>query len=202
MRFVLVAAAALAALTAAFALPAGAHVTQVTAPGPQCGGTLWKMMTLSDTGKTAVHWAPTATTLPDIAKLSAPAKITTARSSAFQKQVWKLTAVIQSYRQASNGELVFQLFDINSSQYMNAYMPSASCLPTKARGRAQMLAARIAFFKQCPAPTGNWQPLGATAEITGVGFWNPVKTTAGASKNGAELRPLLSVNITQGCGKF
>jgi hypothetical protein len=202
MRFVLVAAAALAALTAAFALPAGARVAHVTAPGPQCGGTLWKLMTLSDTGKTAVHWAPTATTLPDIAKLSAPAKITTARSSAFQKQVWKLTAVIQSYRQASNGELVFQLFDVPSSLYMNAYMPSASCLPTKARGRAQMLAARNAFLKQCPAPTANWQPLGATAEITGVGFWNPVKTTAGASKNGAELRPLLSVNITQGCGKF
>jgi hypothetical protein len=202
MRFVLVAAAALAALTAAFALPAGARSTHVTAPGPQCGGTLWKLMTLSDTAKTAVHWAPTATTLPDIAKLTAPAKITTARSSAFQKQVWKLTAVIQSYRQASNGELVFQLFDINSSLYMNAYMPSSSCLPTKARGRAQMLAARNAFLKQCPAPTVNWQPLGATAEITGVGFWNPVKTTAGAAKNGAELRPLLDVNITQGCGHF
>ena len=202
MRFVLVAAAALAALTAAFALPAGARVTHVTAPGPQCGGTLWKLMTLSDTGKTAVHWAPTATTISDIAKLSAPAKITTARSSAFQKQVWQLTAVIQSYRQASNGEIVFQLFDINSSLYMNAYMPSASCLPTKARGRAQMLATRNAFLKQCPAPTGNWAPLGATAQVTGVGFWNPVKTTAGASKNGAELRPLLSVNITQGCGKF
>src|ERR1700704_2372495 len=139
MRFVLAAAAALAALPAAFAVPAGAHVS---APGPQCGGTLWKMMTLSDTGKTAVHWVPSATTIPDIAKLSAPAKITTARSSAFQKQVWKLTAVIQSYRQASNGELVFQLFDINSSLYMNAYMPSPSCLPSKARGRAPMVAAR------------------------------------------------------------
>jgi len=111
-------------------------------------------------------------------------------------------AACRGDRQASNGEIVFQLFDINSSLYMNAYMPSASCLPTKARGRAQMLATRNAFLKQCPAPTGNWAPLGATAEITGVGFWNPVKTTAGASKNGAELRPLLSVNITQGCGKF
>jgi hypothetical protein len=199
MRFVLVAAAALAALAAAFALPAGAHVA---APGPQCGGTLWKLMTLSDTGKTAVHWTPTATTIADISKLSAPAKITTARSSAFKKQVWSLTAVIQSYRQASNGELVFQLFDISSSLYMNAYMPSASCLPSNARGRAQMVATRNAFLKQCPAPTVNWQPLGATAQITGVGFWNPVKTTAGASKNGAELRPLLSVSITQGCGKF
>jgi hypothetical protein len=202
MRFVLVAAAALAALTAAFALPAGAHVTHVTAPGPQCGGTLWKLMTLSDTGKTAVHWAPTATTIPDIAKLSAPAKITTARGSAFQKQVWKLTAVIQRYRQASNGEIVLELFDIPTSTYMNAYLPSAQCLPTKARGRAQMLAARNGFLKDCPAVTGDWQLLGATADVSGVGFWNSVKTTMGALKNGAELRPLIDLKITQGCGHF
>jgi hypothetical protein len=85
---------------------------------------------------------------------------------------------------------------------MNAYLPSAACLPSAARGRAQMLAARNGFLKMCPAVTGHWQPLGATAELTGVGFWNSVKTTAGASKNGTELRPLLSLNITQGCGKF
>ena len=74
MRFVLAAVAAFAALTAAFALPAGAHVAT---PGPQCGGTLWKLMTLSDTAKTAVHWTPAATSIADIAKLTAPAKITT-----------------------------------------------------------------------------------------------------------------------------
>jgi hypothetical protein len=193
MRFVLVAAAALAALTAAFAVPAGAHVT---APGPQCGGTLW------NTGKSAVQWTPTATTVPDVAKLSAPAKIGTTRSTAFQKQVWKVTAVIQSFRLASNGELVLQLFDIQSSTYMNAYLPSAACLSSTARGRAQMLATRSAFLKQCGAATNNWTPLGATADLTGVGFWNSVKTTAGAAKNGAELRPVLSLNITQGCGKF
>jgi hypothetical protein len=199
MRFVLAAAAALAALTAAFAVPAGAHVFT---PGPQCGGTLWKLMTLSDTGKSAVHWTPAVTSIPAIAKLSAPAKITAARSSAFQKQVWKITAVIERYRMASNGEIVFELYDIPTSTYMNAYMPSAQCLPSKARGRAQMLAARNKFLKQCPAVTANWRMLGATADLTGVGFWNPVKTTIGALKNGAELRPLLSVNITQGCGKF
>jgi hypothetical protein len=199
MRFVLAAAAALAVLTAAFALPAGAHVS---APGPQCGGTLWKLMTLSDTGKSAVHWMPAATSISDIAKLTAPKKITTARSTAFQKQVWKFTAVLQSYRVASNGEIVFQLFDTSTSTYMNAYLPSSACLPTTARGRAQVLATRNSFLSQCPAATGDWQPLGATADLTGVGFWNPVKTTAGALKNGAELRPLLSLSITQGCGKF
>ena len=198
MRFVLAAAAALAALTAAFAVPAGAHVSVA---GPQCGGTLWKLMTLSDAGKSAVQWSPAATSIADISKLTAPAKITTSRS-AFEKQVWGFTTVLQSYRVASNGEIVFQLFDVPTSSYMNAYLPSAACLPTATRGRAQILATRNAFLKQCPAPKATWQPLGATASLSGVGFWNPVRTTPGAQKNGAELRPLLGLSITQGCGKF
>jgi hypothetical protein len=199
MRFVLLAAAALVAGVAAFATPAGARVD---APGPQCGGTLWKLMTLSDTAKTSVKWSPVATTIPDISKLAAPAKIGLARSNAFQKQVWSITAIIDRYRMASNGEIVLELFDIPSSTYMNAYMPAPQCLPTKARGRAQMLAARNGFMKQCPAVTTDWQPLGATAQLTGVGFFNPVKTTLGAAKNGAELRPLVGLTIMQGCGKF
>jgi hypothetical protein len=85
---------------------------------------------------------------------------------------------------------------------MNAYLPSPSCLPTAARGRAQIVATRNAVLKQCGAAPATWQPLGATVDLTGVGFWNPVKTTAGALKNGAELRPLLSLKITQGCGVF
>ena len=71
MRFVLAAAAVIAALVAV-AVPARAHTA---APGPQCGGTLWKLMTLSDTGKTGVSWAPAATNIGDIAKLTAPAKV-------------------------------------------------------------------------------------------------------------------------------
>jgi hypothetical protein len=198
MRFVLAAAATVAAITAA-ALPAGAHVA---APGPQCGGTLWKLMTLSDTGKNTVKWATTPTTVADIAKLTAPATITTARSTTFQRNNWALTTVIQAVRMASNGELVLQLFDVPTSTYMNAYMPSPQCLPTTARGRAQLLAARNALMKDCPTVTTQWLPIGATAELSGVGFWNPVKTTAGALKNGAELRPITGLKITQGCGHF
>src|SRR3954471_17686929 len=108
MRFVLAAAAALAATSAAFALPAGARVA---AAGPQCGGTLWKLMTLSDTGKKSVQWTPSATSISDIAQMTAPAKITPSRSTSFQKHVWKLSTVIERYRVASNGELVLELFD-------------------------------------------------------------------------------------------
>ncbi len=195
MRVVL--AAAVATLAAAFAAQAGA-----AAPGPQCGGTLWKLMTLADNGK-GVNWNPEVTTIGDIAKLTAPSKITAARTTAFEKRVWKLNdVVIERYRTASNGELVFELYDVPSSTYMNAYVPSTSCMSANATLHKALLGARNGFMKHCPAPTNDWQILGAHAAIWGVGFWNPVTTTMGALKSGAELRPLVGLTITQGCGKF
>jgi hypothetical protein len=194
MRLVL--ATAVAALTATVCVQVGA-----AAPGPQCGGTLWKQITLVDNGK-GVNWNPLVTTVGDIAKLTAPARITAARSTAFQKQVWKMNdVVIERYRLASNGELVFQLYDVPSSTYMNAYIPSTACMTSNKTFRKAMLGARNGFLKWCPAPTTGWQMLGAHAVIFGVGFWNPVKTTLGALKNGAELRPLVGLTITQGCGR-
>lgn len=195
MKVVLAVAAA--AFVAAMTAQAG-----TAAPGPQCGGTLWKLITLADNGK-SVNWNPAATSIPQIAKLAAPAKITAARTSSFQKHVWKLgDVVIERYRVASNGELVLELFDVASSTYMNAYVPSTACMTSKATFRKAMVGARNGLVNNCPAPTGSWQMLGAHAKIAGVGFWNPVKTTEGALQNGAELRPLVGLQITQGCGKF
>jgi len=196
MRLVVIAAAVTAVLAAA--APAGARHT---APGPWCGGTLWKLMTLSDAGRTSVKLTPVATTIPDIGKLAAPAKVSTARGTAFQKQLWRVEAVIERYRVASNGEIVMQLYDIPSAMYMNAYMPNPKCLPPTTRARAQIVAARTAFTKACPAPRATWQLLGATARFTGVGFWNPARTTLGALPSGAELRPLVGFELVSGCGK-
>ena len=195
MKVVLAAAAA--AIVASIAAQAGA-----AAPGPQCGGTLWKQLTLADNGK-GVNWNPRTTTIPAIAKLSAPGRVTASRTTSFQRQVWKLTdIVIERYRVASNGEVVLELFDVPSSTYMDAYLPSTSCMTSNKTLRAAMVKARNAFVNNCPKPTPQWQVLGAHASIAGLGFWNPVKTTMGALKNGAELRPLVGLAITQGCGKF
>ena len=189
----------LAAGMAAFAAGIAAHAG-FAAPGPQCGGTLWKQMTLADNGK-SVNWKPQATTIDALAKLTAPARVTATRTTSFQRHVWDMSDVIvERYRLASNGELVFELFDINSGKYMNAYIPSTSCMTANKTFRKAMTAARNGF-KGCPAPTNDWQMLGARAHVTGVGFWNPVKTTQGALPNGAELRPLVGFAITQGCGK-
>ena len=194
MRVVL--AAATASFVAALAAQAG-----VAAPGPQCGGTLWKQMTLVDSK--GIDWNPAVTTVGDLAKLTAPSRITAARSTHFQRQVWKMNdVVIERYRVASNGEIVFQLYDVPSSTYMNAYVEGTGCMTSNATLRKAMLGARNGFLKHCQAPTKDWQMLGAHAIIWGVGFWNPVHTTLGALQSGAELRPLVGLTITQGCGKF
>ena len=144
--------------------------------------------------------APETTTIEKIAELAPPAKITTARSTSFQRNVWHLRAVVDRYRIASNGEIVLILFSIDSGRYMNAYMPNPDCLSSKTRERSAILAARKAFASHCPAATVPWQLLGTTVDVTGVGFWNPTRNTRGALPNGAELRPVTGWTIDFGCG--
>ncbi len=197
-------AALAAAAATAFAVPARAHVEVAGAakPGTWCGGNLWKLMTLSDAGRKSVQWAATGTSIPVLSTLKPPARIVASRNTAFEKQQWQLTATIERYRTASNGEIVFELYDGASSTYMNAYMPNPQCLSSTTRDRAGILATRSAFLSACPAPTTTWQTLGTIVQLTGVGFWNPVRDTLGAAANGAELRPVTGMNIMQGCGHF
>jgi hypothetical protein len=140
------------------------------------------------------------TSIADIAKLGAPAKAPASRTTPFQKQRWQVTAVVDQYRAASNGEIVLVLFDTGTSTYMDAYLSNPKCLTPSARGRGEIVAARNAFTSHCPAPQGTYQPLGATVQLTGVGFWNPAKTTKGALPNGAELRPVTGLTVLSGCG--
>jgi hypothetical protein len=196
-----IALAAAIVVTAIVAAPAGARQS-TTAPGTWCGGSLWKLMTLSDSSKGAVNWTPIPTGIADIAKLTAPTRILASRNNTFEKRTWQVTAVIERDRVQSNGEIALEMNDVHTSTYMNAYMPNPKCLSKNTRGRADILAARTAFTTACGAPTTAWQTLGATVTISGVGFWNPVKTTIGALGNGAELRPVTSFKVLDGCGKF
>jgi len=196
MRFALAAAAAAVAAAAAFTAPAGARVD---ASGAQaCGGPL---ATMTDKAAKSVVWSPAVTDVLNIAQLTAPKTLGT-RSMRFQKHVWKITAVIERYRLDPSGNLVFELYDIPSNMYMNAYIPSEQCLPQTAWWRPEILNARASFTNICPAATSDWQMLGATADMTGVGYWDPVKSTLGSLPNGAELRPLVGLYVKQGCGRF
>lgn len=190
----------LAVLAAAAPLTRAAPGRAEAAPGTWCGGVLWRQMAFSDPDRARVSLAPETTTIAAIARLSTPRKIALARRTSFQRRLWHLHAVVDRYRIATNGEIVLILFSIDSGQYMNAYMPNPNCLSHRTRERSAILAARKTFTSHCPHATTAWQLLGATVDVTGVGFWNPVHTTRGALANGAELRPVTSLTIDFGCG--
>jgi hypothetical protein len=189
-----------ALLAAALVATAAADVARARRPaGTWCGGTLWQLMTMSDRDRAAVDIHRTPTTIADIARLSPPARFPPRRRTLFQRRVWTLETVLDRYRIASNGEIVLILYSITSGHYMNAYMPNPNCLTRTTRDRTGLLAARRGLGA-CPRPTPQWFLIGATVEIAGVGFWNPVRTTRGALPNGAELRPVTNFRIIGGCG--
>jgi hypothetical protein len=169
-------------------------------PGTWCGGDLWRLLTLSDVDRGEVNLHGVPATIAELATLAAPKRIVSARTTAFQRSVWRLHAVVDRYRIASNGEIVLILFSIDTGQYMDAYLPNPTCLGTRSRDRSGMVAGRDQFTSHCPTVTAAWQLLGVTVDVAGVGFWNPSKRTRGALANGAELRPITNLRIVSGCG--
>lgn len=171
-----------------------------SAPGRWCGGVRWRLMTLSDADRGRVHLDRIPTTIANLAAQTPPKRIGVRRTTGFQLVSWRMQVVIDRYRIASNGEIVLVLYDIPSGKYMDAYLPNPHCLGPRARDRTGMIAARKVFTDHCPHATAQWQLLGASVDISGVGFWNPVRSTRGALPNGAELRPLTNLSIVSGCG--
>jgi hypothetical protein len=192
----LLAAAALALVAVTQARGASAE-----RPGTWCGGTRWKLMTLSDALAPKVKWTPAPTSIPAIAALTVPRRYPPVRHTRFELQRWQVTLVIERYRMQSNGEIALELYDIPSSTYMNAYMPNPQCLSAQTRDRKAILSARRVLVRDCKLPPTYWWPLGASVRMTGVGYWNPAKTTLGALPNGAEIRPVTGFTLINGCGK-
>ena len=193
----------LTVVAAAAVLAAGAGADRAgggATPGPWCGGALWQLMTLSDPDRAHVLLDRTPTDIGSLADLRSPPKIGIRRTTRFQLHSWRLEVVVDRYRIASNGEIALVLYSIPAAKYMNAYFPNPHCLSKRTRDRAGILAARRAFTDHCPHATAAWQLLGASVDISGVGFWNPSHATRGALPNAAELRPLTNFSIVSGCG--
>jgi hypothetical protein len=157
-------------------------------------------MALSDRDRGRVRLDRIQTSIAEIATLVPPKAIGPRRSSGFERNTWRLQAVIDRYRIASNGEIALVLFSIDTAQYMNAYLANPHCLTKQTRDRTGIIAARKSFTSHCPHATASWQLLGASVDLAGVGYWNPSKATRGALPNGAELRPLTNFKLISGCG--
>lgn len=161
----------------------------------RCGGSLWRMKTLSDPQRKLVRLTPATTTVGGIGKRPYPRPVPNRRRTHFQRQVWDVVSQITQYRLEAGGVRLV-LFDAGS--YVNAVIPLPTCLSGSTRARGQ-IAKAWKRFAGCARPTSDWQSLGAVAYVGGVGFWAERGSNRGSAHNGAELHPVTSVRIVAGC---
>jgi hypothetical protein len=187
------AAATAAALSVSAAGRATARVTSVS-----CGSGERALQTLSDAQRDLVHLRPTATSIAEINALPRPRRTPTARTTAFQRHVWRVRAQIVEYKLERDAAVHLVLYDGKRS-YMNAVLPSSRCLPASSRARHAIEAARAFLEGLCGPARPSWRPLGAVVLIDGVGFWASPHGQHGHARNYAELRPVTSVRLVAGC---
>jgi hypothetical protein len=139
-----------------------------------------------------------STTIESVGARPYPTPIPRRRRTPFQHQNWEIVAQITQFRLDSGGVRLV-LFDAGS--YMNAVIPVPNCLSGQTRARDAISAAWRALAGGCAQPTPSWQPLGAIAYVSGVGYWSQRIGRRGAARNGAELHPVTSLRIVAGCSK-
>jgi hypothetical protein len=149
---------------------------------------------LSDPQRKLVNLHPKMTTVTAINALPQPHPTPTTRSTAFSRRVWQVAGQITEFKLEGDSDIHLVLFD--HGDYLIAEMPAANCIPKTARDRKAMIAARKKFEEKCGKPTDHWQPLGAVAVISGVGFFDKPHTQKPHAQNFAELHPVTGLNIS------
>lgn len=188
-------------LGASFATAAMAHdpkrkvAASASPSAARCGGTLWRMKTLSDRDRFKVHLNAKGTTVGAIRNLTPPRQLPRRRTTGFQKQTWEVVAQVVAVRRDGT-EMRLQLYDHGA--YMTAAIPAPSCLSTSTRARPNILSAWSAFGT-CGRHGPSWESLGPVAYVRGVGFWTRRSVDRSAA-NGAELHPVTGFRIVVGCG--
>lgn len=162
----------------------------------RCGGSLWRLKTLSDAGRGSVRLTPKYTTIADIGKRPFPRPLPTKRRTPFQRQAWEVVAQVTQFKLEADGVRLV-LFDAGS--YLNAVIPLPNCLTSRTRARDQIASTWRQFSSDCAQPTSEWQSLGAIAYVRGIGFWGQQGLRRGGARNGAELHPVTSIRIVAGC---
>jgi hypothetical protein len=156
------------------------------------------LKTLSDPQRKLVNLHRKGTTVTAINALPQPHPTPKTRSADFSRRTWRVLAQITEFKIEGDSDIHLVLFD--EGAYLIAEMPAAECLPKTARDRKAIIAARKKFTASCGQPTNHWQPLGAVAAISGVGFFDIPHTQKPHATNFAELHPVTGIKFVAGCG--
>jgi hypothetical protein len=188
---------ALISLAAGAAVATAAGVRSSAPSAAHCGGTLWRLKTLTDPQKAQIAWGTAPTTIKEIRARRGPGKPPSRRTTSFQLHNWEVPAQITSFKLDATGSVRLVLYD--NEAYMNAVIPSPGCLSRATRGRAEIEAAYHLFVEKCGKPAPTWTSFGGILFVRGIGFWSEKRPIRGAAPNGAELHPVTGLRIVAGC---
>src|SRR5262249_52861673 len=146
-------------VTAAGLAAATSHIGRTVPARSTCGEKFLSLKTLSDPQRSLVNLHPRYTTIAAIDAVPMPNPTPTIRSTAFERQVWRVKARIVEFMLERDSDIHLILFE--DGAYLIAEMPLASCLPSTTRDRRAIVAARARFVRRCGQPSFSWQPLGA-----------------------------------------
>jgi hypothetical protein len=180
---------------AAAATAAGRHTSAPNAG--RCGGELWRLKTFSDLDRGKVDLNAQPTTIGAIRERKGPGRVPRRRTTPFQLHAWDIAGQVTAFKLDPTGAIRLQLYD--DGAYLDAVIPSPTCLSGKSRDRADIAAAWRAFTAKCGKATPSWQSFGAVLAVSGVGFWSGSHPLRGAAPNGAELHPVIGLRVVAGC---
>lgn len=166
--------------------------------GSACGVERWRVKTLADSTAGLVNLTPHATTVPQLARLVAPATLGyTTRARGPETAVYTLRVRLVAFAQEDDSDIHLVVADPRSGATMIVEFPAEYCtLTAKAPLRAQMRAARQALVRACGAASDRFRSLRGTATVTGVGFFDAMHGQRGVAPNGIELHPALAFSGT------
>jgi hypothetical protein len=183
-------------IAAVAAMETRAGASSRTSPG-RCDKTLAGLKTLSDPQRGLVDLRPRTTTIRTINRLPRPRPTPTSRNNAFERQVWRVRAVIVKDRLQDDGDI--QMILVAQHSYLIAELPAPPCIPRTTPARAAIVRARRRFERGCGSASRSWTNQGAVAYVSGVGFWDLPNRHPGHAKNYAELHPVTAVRFLVGC---
>ena len=196
VRELRIAAVAAVVLLAAFATTTAP--ARIDDADKGCNVRLKGLKTLSDPQRKLVNLHPKNTTLAAINALPQPQPTPRTRTTAFERQVWRVNVQITEFKLEGDSDIHLVMF--GDGAYGIAEMPAAQCLPKTTRDRKAITAARKKFATACGQPTNSWKQLGAVVSISGVGFFDIPHTQKPHAINFAELHPVTGFKLISGCG--
>ena len=193
-----------AAISSLVAVAAGI-APQAKSTRAVCGGERRKIGLLLDASAQRIDFSPRPTTVGALRALPRPPRVTSTspRLPPVEFHIYRLhVRLIAVTRTASLDAVLAVRGQHAGSTMLIAFPDTHSCLPMPGPHGGDIHSATDGLYADCgpSIPFGRWLPLRGTADIEGVGFWQPRREvdTNWSAPNGLTLHPALSF-YAHGC---